>query len=180
MLLALIELPVRLLAALWAGSLVWEWLGEEGVVYVDLIESRYLLLAVVGTAALAATAAPLLTTRPALWGVELLGRLGPYRLVGAALGAIVGLVVGLLLALPLPRLEDGLGVWLPFALTAGCGLAGALAFAGRPGLVRRALGYRRPAGQVVVPASEAVPILPAPANGQAPVEIEAPIRETRR
>lgn len=180
MLLALIELPVRVIAALWAGRAVWNWLGEEGVVYVDLVESRYFLLAVVGTAALAATAAPLLTTRPALWVVELLSRLGPYRLVGAALGAILGLVVGLLLTLPLPRLEEGLGAWLPFVLTAGCGLAGALAFAGRPGLVRQALGRRGPPGRAVVPTAQAVPVLPAPPNGHAPAEIEAPARETTR
>ncbi|MCS6802974.1 MAG: hypothetical protein RMM58_14560 [Chloroflexota bacterium] len=179
-LLALIELPLRLVAALWAGRAVGEWLAEEGVVYVDLLESRFLLLAVVGTAALAAIAAPLLTTRPVLWAIELLGRLGPYRLAGAALGAILGLLTGLLLVHPLPRLDEGVGAWVPFAITAGCGLAGALAFAGRPGVVRRLLVRRLSAERIAAPRVERLPAVSPLGNGHAPAELSAPARELTR
>jgi hypothetical protein len=174
LLLPIVELPLRLVAALWAARAVWEWLGEEGVVYVDPVESRFLLLAAVGAGGLAAIAAPLVTTRPALWGIELLSRLGPFRLAGASLGMIVGLVIGLLLVQPLPSGEAGLGAWLPFIVTLGCGVAGALAFAGRPGLIRRWIVPRpAPPPPVARPLVEVVPDLSSLANGRAPAGLEA-------
>jgi MFS family permease len=153
-------------------------LEGEGVVYVDLLESRFLVLAVGGAAALAAVAAPILTTRPALWAAELLSRLGPFQLAGAALGAILGLTIGLLLVQPLPRPEAGLGAWLPFFVTAGCGLAGALAFAGRPALLRRLLVRQVSAARPATsPRVALLPEVTPHPNGHAPAELEAPTRE---
>ncbi|MFN8535370.1 MAG: hypothetical protein U0556_17670 [Dehalococcoidia bacterium] len=177
-LLPLVELPLRLIAGVWAGRAVWDWLGEEGVVWTDLAESRFLLLAAGGAAALAAVVAPLVTTRPLLWAVDLIDRIGPFRLVGAALGLIVGLIVGGLLVWPLPRAEEGPAIWLPFVLTVFCGLVGAVAFAGRPALVRRLIPRRSPPIRPSLTRVEIVPdALPSP-NGHRPAEIEAPTHET--
>ena len=138
-LLPLVELPLRLLAALLAGRALLGWLSDEGVTSTDPIESRYLLLAVIGAAALGAVVAPFLTTRPLCWLVEQLDRLGPFRLLGAGAGWLFGLASGLILASMLPPLEAEPARWLPAFLVLGSGLLGACALGGRPALIRRLL-----------------------------------------
>jgi hypothetical protein len=176
-LLPIVELPIRLLAAFIAGRWMWDWLGEEGVVYVEPIESRFLLVAALGAGALAAVMAPLVTTRPLLFLIELAGRLGPFRLVGAAIGLLLGLAAGALLAVSFPRVEEGPLVWLPLLLSLALGLAGAVAFGARPGIFRRFVAARQPA--VRRPTVRTIETVPAEAslpavNGHIDAAIEAP------
>lgn len=135
--LPLVEFPLRLVGAALAARLALAWLGDDTPPYVDLIESRFLVLFIGGSALIGFVAAPYFTTRPWLLAVRLTRRLGAFRLLGAAAGLLLGLAIGALFAVSLPRGDGPAERWLPVALSLGLGLLGAVTFAGRPGLFRR-------------------------------------------
>ncbi|MCS7001601.1 MAG: hypothetical protein NZ518_02015, partial [Dehalococcoidia bacterium] len=128
-----------------AGAVVgWramaEWLGEEAPPYVDLIESRFLVMALVGAALLGALAAPYATSRPFFWALAQARRQSGYRFVSGAFGGVLGALLGAALAWSLPPIEPGSGwEWAPFALSVGLALIGAIALGGRPTVARHAL-----------------------------------------
>jgi uncharacterized protein YacL len=99
---------------------------------------------------------PYLTVVPAGWLVRQVQAISTAEFVTAVVGLLIGLLMGVLLGLPLSRLGDPLGQWLPLgvSLILGLGMVG-LTVAKRQDLVIAAetIGlFRRPDGDMGSPA----------------------------
>jgi uncharacterized protein YacL len=116
----------------------------EGAPYAGLLLAAWAVAwLVVGFAIL-----PYLTIVPAAWLVRQVQAISTAEFVTAVVGLLIGLLMGVLLGLPLSRLGDPLGQWLPLgvSLILGLGMVG-LTVAKRQDLViaAEAIGlFRRP------------------------------------
>ncbi|HET7026833.1 MAG TPA: PIN domain-containing protein [Candidatus Limnocylindrales bacterium] len=104
---------------------------------------------------------PYLTVVPAGWLVRQVQSISTAEFVTAVVGLLIGLLMGVLLGLPLSRLGDPLGQWLPLgvSLILGLGMVG-LTVAKRQDLVIAAetIGlFRRPDGDTGSPAAAGEP-----------------------
>src|SRR5262245_7363634 len=62
----IVELPVRFVFAYLFGKAAWDWVIDDAGGYIDPIQSRFLLVLVIGAATLGAVVAPWLSVRPAI------------------------------------------------------------------------------------------------------------------
>jgi uncharacterized protein YacL len=104
---------------------------------------------------------PYLTVVPAGWLVRQVQAISTAEFVTAVVGLLIGLLMGVLLGLPLSRLGDPLGQWLPLgvSLILGLGMVG-LTVAKRQDLVIAAetIGlFRRPDGDAGSPVAAGEP-----------------------
>jgi uncharacterized protein YacL len=92
---------------------------------------------------------PYLTIVPARWLITQVEELSTEEFVAAVIGLLIGLLMGLLLSIPLSRIGDPWGAWLPLgvSLLLGLGMLG-LTVAKRKDLLlaAQAVGFLRPSG----------------------------------
>jgi uncharacterized protein YacL len=142
----IVELPIRIVFAFFFGKAAWNWVIDDVGGYVDPIESRFLLVLVIGAAALGAVIAPYVSTRPLILAGERIRTVAPYRLFGGVAGFLAGAIIARLVLPAGSTGDEGLIRWLPEALVLALGAGFALVFSGHPGTFRRI--WRRSAPEI--------------------------------
>ena len=118
---SLLDIPFRAIGALIAYRFITDWTQTEELVIGDVVETRFIIALVVGVTVLGWVLAPFVSSRPAWAILSQVRSNGPSQLVAGAFGFLVGVAAGAIIASTLPPFEEGLGRWLPTAVTLGFG-----------------------------------------------------------